>query len=32
VFLTVVGRHNVREEGYENKEGKKKKRWWRFGK
>lgn len=27
VFLTVVGQHNVREEGYENKEGKK--RWWR---
>lgn len=30
VFLTVVGRHNVQEEGYENKEGKKK--WWKFGK
>ncbi|KAK4155721.1 hypothetical protein C8A00DRAFT_13292 [Chaetomidium leptoderma] len=30
VFLTVVGRHNVKEEGYEQKEGKKK--WWRFGK
>ncbi|KAK3303570.1 uncharacterized protein B0T15DRAFT_569095 [Chaetomium strumarium] len=32
VFLTVVGRHNVREEGYENQEGKKKKSWWRSGK
>ena len=30
VFLTVVGRHNVREEGYEHKE--KKKKWWQFGK
>ncbi|KAK3939069.1 hypothetical protein QBC46DRAFT_388735 [Diplogelasinospora grovesii] len=28
VFLAVVGRHNVREEGYETKE-KKKKSWWR---
>jgi ABC-type multidrug transport system ATPase subunit len=31
VFLTVVGRHNVREEGY-HEEKKEKKRWWRFGK
>ncbi|KAL2115959.1 hypothetical protein VTJ04DRAFT_10214 [Mycothermus thermophilus] len=30
VFLTVVGRHNVKEEGYEQEE--KKKRWWQFGK
>ena len=30
VFLTVVGRHNVKEEGYEQKEVKG--RWWRFGK
>ena len=29
VFLTVVGRHNVKEEGYEQKE---KKKWWQFGK
>jgi ATP-binding cassette subfamily A (ABC1) protein 3 len=29
VFLTVVGRHNVKEEGYEQEE---KKRWWQFGK
>ncbi|KAK0629092.1 hypothetical protein B0T17DRAFT_589023 [Bombardia bombarda] len=29
VFLTVVGRHNVREEGYE--QPGKKKAWWRFG-
>jgi ABC-type multidrug transport system ATPase subunit len=29
VFLTVVGQHNIKEEGYENKEEKKK--WWRFG-
>ncbi|KAH8887649.1 hypothetical protein GQ53DRAFT_725964 [Thozetella sp. PMI_491] len=28
VFLTVVGRHNVQEEGYEQRE---KKPWWRFG-
>lgn len=28
VFLTVVGRHNVREEGYENKKVKK---WWQGG-
>ncbi|KAL2194308.1 hypothetical protein P885DRAFT_43208 [Corynascus similis CBS 632.67] len=31
VFLTVVGRHNVKEEGYQE-EGKKEKKWWRFGK
>ncbi|KXX83369.1 ATP-binding cassette sub-family A member 5 [Madurella mycetomatis] len=31
VFLTVVGQHNVKEEGYETREGKKK-RWWRMGK
>lgn len=30
VFLTVVGRHNVREEGYENREAGKK-AWWRMG-
>jgi ABC-type multidrug transport system ATPase subunit len=30
VFLTVVGRHNVQEEGYEKKE-EKKKAWWRKG-
>ncbi|KAK3900763.1 hypothetical protein C8A05DRAFT_35591 [Staphylotrichum tortipilum] len=30
VFLTVVGKHNVKEEGYEQKEVKGK--WWRFGK
>ncbi|GAB1315700.1 Retinal-specific ATP-binding cassette transporter [Madurella fahalii] len=30
VFLTVVGQHNVKEEGYETREGKKK-RWWRMG-
>ncbi len=29
VFLTVVGRHNVQEEGYEQKEAKK--GWWRCG-
>jgi hypothetical protein len=29
VFLTVVGRHNVKEEGYEQKV--EKKGWWRFG-
>jgi hypothetical protein len=29
VFLTVVGRHNVKEEGYEQKA--EKKGWWRFG-
>jgi ABC-type multidrug transport system ATPase subunit len=28
VFLTVVGQHNVREEGYENKEAKRS--WWRL--
>ncbi|KAH6640455.1 hypothetical protein F5144DRAFT_483305 [Chaetomium tenue] len=30
VFLTVVGAHNVKEEGYQ--EETKKKAWWRFGK
>jgi ABC-type multidrug transport system ATPase subunit len=30
VFLTVVGAHNVKEEGYQEEE--KKKKWWRFGK
>ncbi|KAL2135781.1 hypothetical protein VTI74DRAFT_6986 [Chaetomium olivicolor] len=30
VFLTVVGRHNVKEEGYH--EEQKGKKWWRFGK
>ncbi|KAL2019210.1 hypothetical protein VTK56DRAFT_10010 [Thermocarpiscus australiensis] len=30
VFLTVVGRHNVREEGYENKEGETRKGKWRW--
>lgn len=29
VFLAVVGRHGIQEEGYEAKE--KKKAWWRFG-
>jgi ABC-type multidrug transport system ATPase subunit len=29
VFLTMVGRHNVKEEGYEQKV--EKKGWWRFG-
>ncbi|KAL2161940.1 hypothetical protein VTH06DRAFT_7725 [Thermothelomyces fergusii] len=31
VFLAVVGRHNVREEGYQE-DVKKKKRWWKCGK
>ncbi|KAK4190974.1 putative transporter [Podospora australis] len=30
VFLTVVGRHNVKEEGYETAKAKKR-RWWLFG-
>ncbi|KAL2174543.1 uncharacterized protein P884DRAFT_208657 [Thermothelomyces heterothallicus CBS 202.75] len=30
VFLAVVGRHNVKEEGYH--EDGKKKKWWKFGK
>ncbi|KAK3998323.1 putative transporter [Cladorrhinum sp. PSN332] len=29
VFLTVVGRHNIREEGYEVKDEKKNKKWWK---
>jgi hypothetical protein len=29
VFLAVVGKHGIQEEGYEVKE--KKKRWWSFG-
>ncbi|KAL1842672.1 hypothetical protein VTJ49DRAFT_4583 [Mycothermus thermophilus] len=32
VFLTVVGAHNVQEEGYEQDEKKDKKRWWLCGK
>ncbi|KAK0709437.1 hypothetical protein B0T26DRAFT_652353 [Lasiosphaeria miniovina] len=33
VFLTVVGRHNVREEGYEQQllQQQQKKAWWKFG-
>lgn len=31
VFLTIVGRHNVQEEGEEEPAAKSKKAWWRFG-
>ncbi|KAI1430595.1 hypothetical protein GGR50DRAFT_190864 [Xylaria sp. CBS 124048] len=30
VFLTIVGRHNVQEEGYAEKKAEKKKAWWRI--